>query len=177
MKKGATKKLQQKRIRDILFSFSHPNTPKQVERKLGIGRLRLKPYLEDVLLKSLNPGARKGRLYTLTDEARKQLNVADTNGDDDTDWELVGWILASPRQRLSVLSATDFAKRSSEAIRKRGSRSNPHLTRVSNSSILRELAKRGLVHTGKEARGRHYWLSEKGKQVLEMIAVSSRSGE
>ena len=174
MKKGVTRKLQQKKVRDILCLFSHPNMPKRVERKLGVGRLRIKPYIESGLLRSLNQGARKGRLYILTDEARRQLNVADTNGNEHDDWELTGWVLASPKQRLPVLLATDSTRRSSETIRKRASRFNPRLTRVSSSSILRELAEKGLIHTRKERRNRYYWLAEKGKQVLAKIPNSSR---
>ena len=72
MKQGDIKDwVNQPKINSILLSFSTPKTPKQVEKELGIKKLKLKPFLNKHLLKCLNPKARKGRFYILTNKAKQ----------------------------------------------------------------------------------------------------------
>ncbi len=161
--------IHQPKVNQILLSFSVPKTPKQVEKELGIRKLKLKPFLEKHLLESLNPEARKGRLYILTNKARRLLKLSGSNKENDKDWDLIGWIISSPRQRYVVLKtiALDSVKRTSENIRERASRLNPCLSRISTKSILKELISRGLIETeiGDDLR-RYYWISDKGKVVV-----------
>ena len=158
-----------KKNREILKLFVTPKTPKQVEKQLGLKKLKMKPFLEKQLLKSLNHGARKGRLYILTDNARRLLELTASKGEGPKDWNLIGWIISSPLQRYVVLKTIviDSVKRTSEEIRKRASRLNPNLTRISTKSILKELISRGLIETdiGDDLR-RYYWISKEGKAVF-----------
>ena len=167
---NVTQKLRQIDAIDILRSFSRPSTPKSVEKRLGIGKLKLRPFLDKQLLELLNETAHKGRLYQLTPKARRLLRIPAPVAKGKTDWDLTGWILASPKQRLPVLQAIDAAKRPSEAIRGRALKSNAHLTRVSVITVLKELVGKGLAHTEKNTTTRCYWLSESGKHILDRIA-------
>ena len=158
-------------IRQILIEFASPKNPKQVERHLNIKKLKMQPFIDRGIIKSLNPLARKGRLYQLTNKARKYLNLPMSNKRG-KNWNLIGWILASPRQRYVVLKtiAIDKIKRTSEHIRRRASRQNQHLTRISTKEILRELLGKYLVETElTEIRRRLYWVSEKGISIQKDI--------
>ena len=156
----------------ILRSFSTPSTPKQVERKLGIKKFKVRPYLKRDLIHSLNPEGRKGRFYLLTDKGRKLLNLPVTGEFANQDWDLIGWVMASPRQRLVVIKtmAIDSAKRTSEEIRKRASRLNSCLSRMSTKTILNELIGKGLVETEMSGVYRLYWLSDLGKTLAKSIS-------
>ena len=156
-----------KRIRQILCAFSIPKTPRKVETELRIKKLKIKPYIHKGLLKILNPKARKGRLYLLTDKAKKILGLSVGRNIENKDWDLIGQILASPKQKLVVLKVLDSGKRSSEEIRGRAVKFNPHLSRISTKQILNELITEVLVISEMKDRKRYYWISEKGKKTLE----------
>ncbi len=170
-------------VKRILLLFSFPKTPKTAEQELGIKKLNLRPFLEKGLLMALNPDARKGRLYVLTDRARKLLGVSsetlesaeqkDIQDIKGIDWHLIGRLIGSPRYRLSVFRtvAMDSKKRTSEDIRKRAARHNPALTRICTKAILKELIDTGLVETEKDPtdRKRYYWLSEKGRSLIPQL--------
>ena len=66
----------QPKIQQILLLFSSPKTPRQVEKALGITKLKMKPFVEKKLIEILNPEARKGRLYRITDTPKSQLSVS-----------------------------------------------------------------------------------------------------
>jgi len=168
-KSNVIKQLQQPKINRILLSFSVPKTPKQVEKELGIKKLKLKPFLEKNLLKSLNPEARKGRFYILNSKGRRLLKLSGSFENRGIDWDLIGWIMASSRQRLVVLKAIDSVKRTSEKIRERARKINSHLTRISTKAILKELISKGLIETEMTRRKRFYWVSEKGKLLTKDI--------
>jgi predicted transcriptional regulator len=159
---GVIQELRHLRAREILSSFSTPKTPRQVEKELGINKLKLKPLLKCHYLKLLNPDARKGRLYILTNKVRKLMGLPGFYRNTIDDWYRIGWIKASPRQRLVVLKAMDRIKRTSEEIRKRVDRYNSHLTRISTKQILKELIEKGLVVSEPNGRKRYYWINEKG---------------
>jgi hypothetical protein len=153
-------------VRRVLGSFSVPRTPRHVERELGIGKLKMKPFVEKGLLKPLNPVARKGRLFVATGKARRLVDLPALRRGRGKDWDLIGWIKASPRQRLIILKAMDSGKRLSEDIRERASRSNPSLTRISVKGVLKELVRKGLVGTELTERKRYYWISERGRMIV-----------
>ena len=161
--------LQQPKVKEILISFSIPRTPGQVEKKLGMKKLKLKPFLEKQLIKTLNQDARKGRLYILTSKAKKFLQLSNSIKSRDINWDIIGWIMASPRQRHVVFKVMDSVKRVSENIRERASRYNSHLARISTKQILKELIINGLIETEMIGRKRYYWISEKGKKVVNDI--------
>ena len=161
--------LQQPKVKEILISFLLPRTPGQVEKKLGMKKLKLKPFLEKHLIKTLNQNARKGRLYILTNKAKKFLQLSNSIKSSDINWDIIGWIMASPRQRLVVIKTMDSVKRTSENIRERASRYNSNLTRISTKQILKELNSNGLIETEMIGRKRYYWISEKGKKVVNDI--------
>lgn len=152
----------------ILVAFSVPKTPKRVQEELNINKFNLKPFLKRRLIKCLNPETHKGRLYTLTNKSRKLLKISSSIEERDKDYDLIGWIVASPRQRYVVLKTltTDSVKRTSEEIRKRASSLNPCLSRISTKGILKELINRNLVETemGDDLK-RYYWVNEEGKSL------------
>ena len=168
----ATQWLNQPRTRQVLLSFSTPGTPTTVAKSLGIRKLKIAPFLQKKLLKSLNPDATKGTLYILTDKARRLLHLPEYTKETKTDWDILGWMTASPRQRYVVLKTLtrDSLKRTSEHIRHRAAPLNPCLSRISTKETLKELIGRGLVETEKgDDRRRYYWISQKGRSVVETI--------
>jgi len=150
----------------LLFLFSDPKTPTQAKNELGIDKFNLKPYLKRGLIECLNPDGHKGKLYILTNKARKLLKISIPSQKTKKDYDLIGWILASPRQRYVVLKTLSLnsVRRTSEEIRIRSLNMNPCLSRISTKSILKELINKDLVETemGRD-RKRYYWLNEKGK--------------
>lgn len=164
-KRGLADWIHQPKINQILLSFSVRKTPREIEKELGIKKLKLKPFVEKHLLKCLNPGARKGRLYVLTNKARRLLKPTGSKKAGNKDWHLMGWIVASPKQRLVVLKVVDSVKRTSEEIRNRASRFNSKLTRISAKAVLNDLVDSGLVETELIERKRYYWISEKGRFI------------
>ena len=174
-KRGEAEWIQQLKIRETLIFFSVPRTPREAEKELSIEKLKMKPFLKKDLLECLNPEARKSRYYVLTDIGRKVLKLPVSKKGGVKDWELIGWVMASPRQRLVVLQtmAIDLIKRNSEEIRKRASKVNPHLTRMSTKTILNELICKGLVETEMNGVYRNYWLSDKGETTARDLAHNS----
>lgn len=156
----------------ILSSFSLPKTPAQVKNELGIRKFKLRPFLDKELLKCLTPERKKGRLYVLTEYAKKSLKIYMPAVTSPRDYALLGWILASPKQRYVVLNtlSTNWERRTSEEIRVKSTNSNPRLSRISTKSILKELIKHGLVETeiGTDRR-RYYWITEKGKLLVNNL--------
>tara|TARA_B100000315_G_scaffold103880_1_gene95153 strand:- start:3280 stop:3801 length:522 start_codon:yes stop_codon:yes gene_type:complete len=152
-------------IKKILICFSSPKTPRQIEIELGIKKLKLKPFLEKNLLECLNPEARKGRFYILTTKAKNLINLSGSINEKNKDWNLIGWIMSSPRQRHVVLRSVDLKKRTSEQVRQRAFQLNPHLTRISTKAILKELIGKFLIETEIIERKRYYWISEKGTDI------------
>ncbi|MBU1091522.1 hypothetical protein KKA27_01505 [Patescibacteria group bacterium] len=153
----------------LLFSFSIPKTPTQVKNELDIDKFNLKPYLKRGLIKGLNPEGHKGKLYILTNKARKLLKISIPSQKTEKDYDLIGWISASPRQRYVILKTLSLnsVRRTSEEIRLRSSNLNPCLSRISTKSILRELTNKGLVETEMgEDRRRYYWVNEAGKSLV-----------
>lgn len=159
-------------MRQLLMSFSTPKTPRQIERELNIQKLKTKPLLEKKLLSCLNPDAKKGRLYMLTEAYRNLLNLPNNNKNPEIDWDLIGWVLASPKQRYVIMKtvAMDNVKRTSENIRFRAFNLNPCLSRISTKNILIELINKNLVNTEiKDDMRRYYWIGEKGRILIDDI--------
>ena len=154
--------------RKILLSFSVPKTPTQVKNELCIDKPNLKPYLKRGLIECLNPEGHKGKLYTLTNKSKRLLGISTPTRKNLHDYALIGWILASPRQRYVVLKTLllNSGQRTSEDIRIKSSSLNPRLSRISTKSILQELIDKGLVETAIGAdRRRYYWVNEEGKSL------------
>lgn len=175
-KRGLEYWVQEPKTRQILMSFSLAKTPRQIEKELGIKKLKVKSFLEKELIRCLNPNAKKGRLYTLTKEAKTLLKLPDYNSTG-IDWDLIGWVLASPRQRLVSLTtiSMDHLKRTSEQIRKRAARYNPCFSRISTKEILKELISKDLVETELDHDGRrYYWISENGSMVMGKLETLLR---
>ena len=156
----------------ILFSFANPKTPTQVKNELGINKFSLKPFLKRELIECLNPESYKGRLCILTNKARKALKIPRSEGRNNKDYDLMGYIVASPRQRSVVLKTLSLnpGQRTSEEIRLKSSSLNPCLSRISTKSVLEELVNKGLVETEKGRDGkRYYWINEEGKSLASEL--------
>lgn len=170
-KRGVNEGINKPKIRQILLVFSTPKTPRQAEIKLSVKKLKLKPFLEKDLLKCLNPGARKGRFYVLSEKARKYLGIDFPESNINKDWELIGWITASPKQRLAVLRCLDENKFTSENIRMRATILNSCLSRTSTKSILKELIEKGLADSENHGRIRLYWITSRGRKIRDEMAT------
>ena len=172
MGKQITDWINQSNNRQILLSFSIPKTPSQVKNELGIGKFNLKPYLKRGLIECLNPEVHKGRLYVLTIKAKNLFKIANLSQKNKTNYDLIGWILASPRQRHIVMKTLSLNsnRHTSEEVRIKSSSLNPCLSRISTKSILKELTNKGLVDTemGRD-RKRYYWMNEEGVNVFNNI--------
>ena len=160
----------QQRNKNILLAFSVPSTPKRVERSLAIKKLKLLPFLKKSLIECLNPHARKGRFYILTTKARKLLQLPSAKKDRNKDWELIGKIASSPKQKLAVLLTVDPEKRTSEEVRLRAAKINQCLSRISTKAVLRELIAEKLVDTELIERRRFYWITEYGMKIRNELA-------
>ena len=165
-KRGLDDWIHQPKVNQILFSFLVPKTPRRVEKELGIKKLKMKPFLEKGLLESLNPRARKGRLYRLTRKTRGLLKLPVSKNVGAQNWLLIGWVTASPKQRVVLLKVIDSVKRTSEELRLRASQYNPHLTRISTKENLNGLVDKGLTETEIVNRKRYYWISEMGRLLV-----------
>jgi len=165
-KKRLTDWIVQPKINAVLHAFSVPKTPRQVEIELTLKKLKLRPFLDRSMLVCLNPEARKGRHYIITPKTKRLLKLA-YEKQDDKDWDLIGWIKASPKQRLVILKSMDSEKRNSEQIRERASQYNPSLSRTSTKDILKELIGKDLVETELYDRKRYYWITKKGIENKE----------
>lgn len=159
------------RHRPILRLFLVSRTPREVEKVLGIKKLKMKPFLDKGLLKSLNPRARKCRFYILTNKARRLLGLPRSCKTTKKDWDLIGFIKGSPKQRSVILKTVDSVKRTSEEIREKASRFNPHLSRISTKGILKELISKKLIESEMNGMKRYYWITVKGKSVLADISL------
>lgn len=159
------------RTRQILLAFSYPKTPKQVQIELSIRKIKLKPFFDKHLLKCLNPGCRKGRFYIITETTREILQPNCPECSLDKDWEIIGWVIASPRQRLVALRSVDERKLCSEEVRMRSTQFNCHISRPSMKNILKELIQKHLVDTEMFMRERFYWISNYGQEIKDELAV------
>lgn len=162
----------QPKNKQILESFSVPKTPAQVQKELHIKKFSLKPFLKRRLIKCLNPETHKGRLYILTNKSRELLNIPNHKCCGKNNYDLIGWVLASPKQRYVILKtlARDSVRRTSEDIRKRSSSLNPCLSRISTKAILKELISMEFADSEMgEDRRRYYWVSEKGRLVANNL--------
>lgn len=177
----------------ILKIFQSPTTPRQAEKRLGIKKITLRPFLKAGLIRLLNTGAAKGRFYVATSKARRLLNLPLSKSRIRSEWRIVGWILASPRQRTIILKVLNSVKRTSDEIMRQALKLNKSVTRISVKTILSELIGKGLVETelkprlrrvirgcpiyGKKLR-RFYWLSGRGKIIQDDVQrVLKGSGE
>jgi len=172
-KRNAASWINNPKIRQILLIFSIPKTPRQAEKELSVKKLKLKPFLEQHLLRCLNPGCRKGKFYIITDKARNILKPNCPECDLNKDWELIGWIMSSPRQRLAVLRSVNQQKLISEEIRMNATQLNSHLTRESTKVILKGLGEKKLTDSEILERLRFYWITEHGKKIKDEMAVLS----
>ena len=166
------------KFQNILLAFQIPKTPKTIEKKFGLKKLKTKQFIQNGLLECLNPEAQKGRLYVLTKKARRILNLPCDQTFPEQDANLIGWVFASPKQRLALLQtiAIDPLKRTSENLRRRAAKLNPRMTRISTKSILKELISKDLVETEKIKNFRFYWISKKGKALIDEIYTFQKWG-
>jgi len=169
-KRGTDEWANRPEVKQTLLVFSLPKTPKQAQVELSVRKLKLRPFLEKHLLKCLNPEARKGRFYILSDKARKSLKT-ECPVSSDLNWELIGWIIASPRQRLVVLRSANEQKLTSEEIRARGTQLNARLTRISTKNVLNELIEKHLVDAEVLERLKFYWLTPYGIKIRRELTV------
>lgn len=158
------------KIKQVLLVFSIPRTPTQAARQLSLRKLKLKPFLEKHLLKCLNPEARKGRYYMVSEKARKHFKIicADNSG---RDWECIGWIISSPRQRLTIMRCVEERKLTSEEIRMKATQFNSSISQSSAKNILRELGERHLVDSEILERIKFYWANAHGMKIKNELAV------
>ena len=157
----------------ILQSFNFPKTPKQVRNELRIKRFNLDPFIQRNLIKCLTPELCRGRIYVLTNKARKLMNLPSYKINIEKDWNTIGWIKVSQKERAVVLKimAINSIKLYSEEIRERCKPLNPCLSRSSAKDIIKDLIKRGLVESEiKDDLKKLYWLSAKGKQIASDIS-------
>lgn len=169
----SSKGINNPKIRKTLLIFASPKTPRQAEIGLSVMKIKLKPLLEKHFLRCLNPDARKGRFYVLTDKTRKYLGLGSQECDLNKNWELIGWMMASPRQRLVVLRCLDERKLYSEEIRMQATLLTRHLTRESTKVILKELIEKHLADSEIIERIRFYWITAYGQKIKDEMAVFS----
>lgn len=155
----------------ILLAFAYPKTPKQAQVELSVKKIKLKPFLEKHFLKCLNPECRKGRFYIITERTRKILEPNCPEFNLRKDWPIIGWIMASPRQRLVALRSVDERKLYSEEVRMRATQFNWHISRPSMKNILKELVGKHLVDTEILERIRFYWIAPYGQKIKDELAV------
>ncbi len=169
-KRGIENRINDPRIRQILLIFASPKTPRQAEKAYG-SKLKLKPFIQENFLECLNPNARKGRLYLVSKEVRKCFNLSYPETENCGNWEVMGWIVASPRQRLVIMRCVDERKLASEEIRMRATQFNANLTRPATKKTLSQLVQKHLLDSEVLERIRFYWINEFGIKIKQELAV------
>ncbi len=155
----------------ILLSFSSPTTPKKAMHQLCVRKIKFNIYVNAGLLKCLNPEEKRARFYVLTEKARKLLSLPPSELDLHKDWKCIGWILSSPKMKLTVLRFVDERKLYSEEIRMRATQFNWHLSRPSVKGILKKLVEKHLVDTEILEGIRFYWITPYGQKIKDELAV------
>lgn len=157
---------------EILLSFLNPVTQAQVIKKHSVSRYYLKQFLKTRLIECLSQNPHKGQVYVLTNKAKRLLQIHSPKIQNKISIELLGWILASPKQRLVVLQtlSKNPIRLTSEQIRMKSKNNNPCLSRISTKNILRELTDKGLVETEMGSnRRRYYWISDLGISIVSEL--------
>lgn len=172
-KTGFPESINNPKTKQLLLAFSIPKTPKQVEAMLSLSKIKLKPLLEKGFLKCLNPKGRKGRFYVLTQKTRECLGLGCQECALNKNWELIGWLMASPKQRLIVLRCIDERKLYSEEVRMRATQLTSHLTRESTKVILKDLINKHLADSEILERIRFYWITTYGQKIKDEMATIS----
>ena len=155
----------------ILLAFSSPATPKKAMHQLCVRKIKFQIYVNAGLLKCLNPEEKRARFYVLTEKARKLLSLPHSDVDLHKDWKCIGWILSSPKMKLTVLRFVDERKLCSEEVRMRATQFNWHLSRSSMKDILKELVGKHLVDTELLEGIRFYWIAPYGQKIKDELAV------
>lgn len=105
----------------------------------------------------------------MTPKTRQCLKDNCPEDDLNKNWELIGWIISSPRQRLVVLRAVDERKLYSEEIRAKATQFNCHLSRTSAKTILNSLVEKHLIDSETLERVRFYWINHHGLRIRQDI--------
>ena len=141
----------------------------------------LASFVERGIAVCLNPDARKGRLYFLTDKGKEYLItiVRDEKGDKnfevifyDIPRELIAsysWVVSGGRKRL-IMETVDNNDRVAEEIRKR---LGDKLTIFNTDSTLKACVERGLVVRTHKAEGVAYRLTDNGRIVKKILLAES----
>jgi hypothetical protein len=156
----------------ILLAFSLPRTPKTAMHILCLKKIKFNLFIKEGLLKCLNPEEKIARFYALTEKTRELLSLP-KSCDENKEWGIIGWVMASPRQRLVVLRSANEQKLTSEEIRARATQLNAKLTRISTKNVLNELIEKHLVDTEVLERMKFYWLTSSGIKIKQELAVIS----
>lgn len=163
-----------------------PRTPSEIRRILKLSKKDtayyiLASFVERGIAACLNPEAKKGRLYFLTDRGKEDLItiVRDERGDKnfevifyDIPKELVSsysWVVSGGRKRL-IMETLDDTDRVAEEIRKRlGSK----LTIFNTDSTLKACVKRGLVVCSSKDEGVTYRHGEDGRIIRKILLAKA----
>ncbi len=163
-----------------------PRTPSEIRRALNLSKKDtvyyiLASFAERGITVCLNPEARKGRLYFLTDKGKEYLItiVKDEKGDKnfevifyDIPKELVSsysWVVSGGRKRL-IMETVDNNDRVAEEIRKR---LGEKLTIFNTDSTLKACVKRGLVVCSVKNEGVTYKHSENGRIIKKILLAKA----
>lgn len=165
---SVSERINNPRTKQILLVFATPKTPKQAAHQLSAKKLKLTSLIKEHLIHCLNPQSRKGRFYVLTEKARESMECPDC--DTNKDWECIGWIISSPRQRLAIIRCVDERKLCSEEIRMRATQFNSHFSRTSIKTMLKEFIERHLIDSELLERIRFYWISKHGQKIKDELA-------
>lgn len=163
-----------------------PRTPSEIRRILNLSKKDtvyyiLASFMEREIVVCLNPGARKGRLYFLTDKGKEDLItiVRDEKGDKnfevifyDIPQELISyysWVVSGGRKRL-IMETVDDTDRVAEEVRKR---LGDKLTIFNTDNTLKACVKRNLVICTVKDEGVTYRHSEDGRIINKILLAKA----
>ena len=163
-----------------------PRTPSEIRRVLKLSKKDtayyiLASFVDRGIAVCLNPDARKGRLYLLTDKGKEDLItiVRDEKGDKnfevifyDIPKELISsysWVVSGGRKRL-IMETVDDTDMVAEGIR---GRLNNKLSIFNTDSTLKACVKKGLVVCTVKDEGVTYRHSENGRIIRKILLAKS----
>ena len=163
-----------------------PRTPSEIRRALNLSKKDtvyyiLASFAERGITVCLNPDARKGRLYFLTDKGKEDLITIVRDEKEDRNFEVIfydipreliasySWVVSGGRKRL-IMETVDDNDRVAEEIR---NRLGDKLTIFNTDSTLKACVKRGLVACSVKSEGVTYKHSENGRIIKKILLAKA----
>ena len=134
----------------------------------------LKALLSSEFIYCLNPKARTGKLYGITNKGkrlRKKLGCSEFHQPDDVNWNLYGWIVSGKQRRAILKALCDDCLMSARLIRERAQEYNRHISRINTYDVLQQFVRKKIVKKIKEKCRVYFVLTTVGKKIRQQLLI------